>query len=77
MVEFFWNKSIIDCLDIRVVWIFLDNDYYVMEKLKKRVLEYLVVRQLKNNLKGLILCFVGFFGVGKISVGRLVVKILG
>ncbi|KAK2506303.1 hypothetical protein MC885_012679, partial [Smutsia gigantea] len=48
-----------------------------MEKLKKRVLEYLAVRQLKNNLKGPILCFVGPPGVGKTSVGRSVAKILG
>lgn len=48
-----------------------------MEKLKKRVLEYLAVRQLKNNLKGPILCFVGPPGVGKTSVGRSVAKTLG
>ncbi|XP_031411257.1 lon protease homolog 2, peroxisomal-like [Meleagris gallopavo] len=48
-----------------------------MEKLKKRVLEYLAVRQLKNNLKGPILCFVGPPGVGKTSVGRSIAKTLG
>lgn len=48
-----------------------------MEKLKKRVLEYLAVRQLKSNLKGPILCFVGPPGVGKTSVGRSVAKTLG
>ncbi|NP_001126515.1 lon protease homolog 2, peroxisomal [Pongo abelii] len=77
MVELPWNKSTTDRLDIRAARILLDNDHYAMEKLKKRVLEYLVVRQLKNNLKGPILCFVGPPGVGKTSVGRLVAKTLG
>nr|XP_056718748.1 lon protease homolog 2, peroxisomal [Euleptes europaea] len=77
MVELPWNKSTRDRLDIRAARILLDNDHYAMEKLKKRVLEYLAVRQLKNNLKGPILCFVGPPGVGKTSVGRSVAKTLG
>ncbi|XP_008820848.1 lon protease homolog 2, peroxisomal [Nannospalax galili] len=77
MVELPWNKSTTDHLDIRAARILLDNDHYAMEKLKKRVLEYLAVRQLKNNLKGPILCFVGPPGVGKTSVGRSVAKTLG
>ncbi|KAM5132854.1 lon protease homolog 2, peroxisomal [Callospermophilus lateralis] len=77
MVELPWNKSTTDRLDIRAARILLDNDHYAMEKLKKRVLEYLAVRQLKNNLKGPILCFVGPPGVGKTSVGRSVAKTLG
>nr|BAE30373.1 unnamed protein product [Mus musculus] len=72
-----WNKSTTDRLDIRAARILLDNDHYAMEKLKRRVLEYLAVRQLKNNLKGPILCFVGPPGVGKTSVGRSVAKTLG
>lgn len=55
----------------------LDADHYGMDKLKKRVLEYLAVRQLKNALKGPILCFVGPPGVGKTSVGRSIAKSLG
>ncbi|CAO2610755.1 Lon protease homolog 2, peroxisomal [Lemmus lemmus] len=77
MVELPWSKSTTDRLDIRAARILLDNDHYAMEKLKKRVLEYLAVRQLKNNLKGPILCFVGPPGVGKTSVGRSVAKTLG
>ncbi|XP_039208377.1 lon protease homolog 2, peroxisomal [Crotalus tigris] len=76
MVELPWSKSTKDCLDIRAARILLDNDHYAMQKLKKRVLEYLAVRQLKNNLKGPILCFVGPPGVGKTSVGRSVAKTL-
>ncbi|RXM34624.1 Lon protease-like 2, peroxisomal [Acipenser ruthenus] len=77
MVELPWNKSTKDCLDIHAARVLLDSDHYAMEKLKKRVLEYLAVRQLKNNLKGPILCFVGPPGVGKTSVGRSIAKTLG
>ena len=62
----------------------LDEDHYSMEKLKRRVLEYLAVRQLqsnitgnKQNVKGPILCFVGPPGVGKTSVGRSIARTLG
>ncbi|XP_075432774.1 lon protease homolog 2, peroxisomal [Ascaphus truei] len=77
MSELPWSKNTRDRLDIRAARILLDNDHYAMEKLKKRVLEYLAVRQLKNNLKGPILCFVGPPGVGKTSVGRSIAKTLG
>ncbi|KAM7057932.1 lon protease homolog 2, peroxisomal [Molossus nigricans] len=77
MVELPWSKSTTDRLDIRAARVLLDNDHYAMEKLKRRVLEYLAVRQLKSNLKGPILCFVGPPGVGKTSVGRSVAKTLG
>ncbi|KAM9301673.1 lon protease homolog 2, peroxisomal isoform 1-T1 [Gastrophryne carolinensis] len=77
MSELPWSKSTTDRLDIRGARILLDNDHYAMEKLKRRVLEYLAVRQLKNNLKGPILCFVGPPGVGKTSVGRSIAKTLG
>ncbi|NXP56251.1 LONP2 protease, partial [Heliornis fulica] len=77
MVELPWNKSTKDRLEIHAARILLNNDHYAMEKLKRRVLEYLAVRQLKNNLKGPILCFVGPPGVGKTSVGRSIAKTLG
>ncbi|XDV28855.1 hypothetical protein PO909_032056 [Leuciscus waleckii] len=77
MVELPWSKSTTDCLDIRTARVLLDNDHYAMEKLKRRVLEYLAVRQLKSTLKGPILCFVGPPGVGKTSVGRSIARTLG
>ncbi|KAG5273102.1 hypothetical protein AALO_G00147680 [Alosa alosa] len=77
MVELPWSKSTTDCLDIRAARVLLDNDHYAMEKLKRRVLEYLAVRQLKSSLKGPILCFVGPPGVGKTSVGRSIARTLG
>ena len=56
----------------------LDYDHYGLKKLKKRVLEYLAVRQIKTTqLKGPILCFVGPPGVGKTSIGRSIATTLG
>ena len=52
-------------------------DHYGLDKLKKRVIEYLAVRKVKNSLKGPILCFVGPPGVGKTSVGRSIASTLG
>ncbi|KAF4091595.1 hypothetical protein AMELA_G00038750 [Ameiurus melas] len=77
MVELPWSKSTKDCLDIRAARVLLDSDHYALEKLKRRVLEYLAVRQLKSSLKGPILCFVGPPGVGKTSVGRSIARTLG
>uniref|UniRef100_A0A8C6PR96 Lon peptidase 2, peroxisomal n=1 Tax=Nothobranchius furzeri TaxID=105023 RepID=A0A8C6PR96_NOTFU len=77
MVELPWNRNTKDCLDIRSARTLLDNDHYAMDKLKRRVLEYLAVRQLKTTLKGPILCFVGPPGVGKTSVGRSIARMLG
>uniref|UniRef100_A0A3Q2PRW8 Lon protease homolog n=2 Tax=Fundulus heteroclitus TaxID=8078 RepID=A0A3Q2PRW8_FUNHE len=54
MVELPWSKSTKDCLDIRAARTLLDNDHYAMEKLKRRVLEYLAVRQLKTSLKVIV-----------------------
>lgn len=77
MVELPWSKSSQDSLDIGAARTLLDNDHYAMNKLKRRVLEYLAVRQLKASLKGPILCFVGPPGVGKTSVGRSIARTLG
>lgn len=48
---FFLFSTCSDCLDIRAARTLLDNDHYAMDKLKRRVLEYLAVRQLKTSLK--------------------------
>ncbi len=55
----------------------MDEDHYGLDKVKKRVIEYLAVRQLKNSLKGPILCFVGPPGVGKTSIGKSIARTLG
>ena len=77
MVELPWSKSTKDSLDLKQAKKDLDTDHFGLEKLKKRVLEYLAVRQLKKSLKGPILCFVGPPGVGKTSVGKSIAHTLG
>ncbi|KAI8501413.1 Lon protease-like protein 2 [Branchiostoma belcheri] len=77
MAELPWSKSSPNQLDITHAREELDADHYGLDKLKQRVMEYLAVRQLRNNLRGPILCFVGPPGVGKTSVGRSIAHILG
>ncbi|XP_046385747.1 lon protease homolog 2, peroxisomal-like [Ischnura elegans] len=72
-----WSRSSKETIDIQKARKDLDADHYAMDKLKRRVLEYLAVRQLKNSLRGPILCFVGPPGVGKTSVGRSIAHTLG
>ena len=55
----------------------LDEDHYDLEKVKERILEYLAVSKLKNDLSGPILCFVGPPGVGKTSLGQSIARALG
>ena len=77
MVELPWSKGTKDSLDLKQAKKDLDTDHFGLDKLKKRVLEYLAVRQLRNSLKGPILCFVGPPGVGKTSVGKSIAHTLG
>lgn len=63
MTDLPWNKTSPEVLDIKKSRHDLDADHYGLDKLKQRVLEYLAVRQLKNSLKGPILCFVGPPGI--------------
>ena len=54
-----------------------NEDHYDLEKVKKRILEYMAVRKLKADKKGPILCLVGPPGVGKTSLGRSIARALG
>ncbi|HED00185.1 MAG TPA: endopeptidase La [Proteobacteria bacterium] len=72
-----WNERTEDNLDIAGAQKILDEDHYDLEKVKKRIIEYLAVRKLKTDMKGPILCFVGPPGTGKTSLGRSVARALG
>ncbi|MCA1662743.1 MAG: endopeptidase La, partial [Myxococcales bacterium] len=64
-------------LDIQEARDILNSDHYDLEKVKKRILEYLAVRKLKSDKKGPILCLLGPPGVGKTSLGRSIAKAMG
>ena len=69
-----WDVSTEDHLDIAHAKQILDEDHYDLEKVKDRILEYLAVRMLKEDMKGPILCFVGPPGVGKTSLGASIAR---
>ncbi|HXS17575.1 MAG TPA: LON peptidase substrate-binding domain-containing protein, partial [Polyangiaceae bacterium] len=71
-----WSESTEDNLEILEVRKVLDEDHYGLDKVKKRIVEYLAVRKLKKDKKGPILCLVGPPGVGKTSLGRSIAKSL-
>jgi ATP-dependent Lon protease len=72
-----WRESTEDDLDLDRARTILDEDHYDLEKVKERILEYLAVSKLKNDLSGPILCFVGPPGVGKTSLGQSIARTLG
>ncbi|MBI5502259.1 MAG: endopeptidase La [Deltaproteobacteria bacterium] len=72
-----WRKETADQMDIPGVRKVLDEDHHGLEKVKKRIVEYLAVRKLKPEKKGPILCLVGPPGVGKTSLGRSIARALG
>jgi len=76
MIEVPWSVTTADNLDIRQAEGILNADHYGLEKVKKRILEYLAVRKLAPRSRGPILCFVGPPGVGKTSLGQSVARAL-
>jgi ATP-dependent Lon protease len=72
-----WNKLSKDNLDLDQAQRILDRDHYDLEKVKKRLIEYLAVRKLNPQGHGAILCFLGPPGVGKTSLGQSIADALG
>jgi len=77
LVDLPWTRATEDNLVIEDARRILNEDHYDLEKVKKRILEYLAVRKLKSDMKGPILCFVGPPGVGKTSLGKSIARALG
>ena len=72
-----WAKTTKDHMDIAESRRILDKEHYDLVKIKERILEYLSVLKLKQNMKGPILCFTGPPGVGKTSLGQSIAHALG
>ena len=72
-----WSKSTKDQIDIMKAERILNQDHYGLDKVKKRVLEFLAVRKLNPLGKSPILCFVGPPGVGKTSIGKSIARAMG
>ena len=77
ILELPWNESTEDNLDLDRAERVLNQDHYDLEKIKKRIIEYLAVRKLKPDAKGPILCFVGPPGTGKTSLGKSIARAIG
>ena len=83
LTELPWSKKSEDTIDVKDANKILDEDHYVLEKVKERILEYLAVRALKMKkdpdgaIRGPILCFAGPPGVGKTSLGKSIARSMG
>lgn len=72
-----WNKKSREKRDLKEAERILNEDHYGLEKVKERILEYLAIRQLVKNPKGVILAFIGPPGVGKTSLGKSIARATG
>ncbi|MDP9151953.1 MAG: endopeptidase La [Myxococcota bacterium] len=72
-----WSKTTSDRLEVEETRRCLDEDHYGLEKIKKRIIEYVAVRKLAGSKKAPILCFIGPPGVGKTSLGRSIARSMG
>ncbi|WP_179335148.1 endopeptidase La [Winogradskyella costae] len=72
-----WNKFSKDKFDLKRAQKILDRDHFGLEDVKKRIIEYLAVLKLRNDMKSPILCLYGPPGVGKTSLGKSVAEALG
>jgi ATP-dependent Lon protease len=76
MLELPWEEYTKDDFDLKRAKKILDKDHFGMDKVKERIIEYLAVLKLKQDMKGPILCLYGPPGVGKTSLGKSVAKAL-
>jgi len=72
-----WSEFSKDDLDLKHASYVLNADHFGLEKIKERIIEFLAVLKLKNDMKAPILCFVGPPGVGKTSLGKSIARSLG
>ncbi|WP_028297582.1 endopeptidase La [Olivibacter sitiensis] len=72
-----WREFTKDNFDLKHAVRILEKEHYGLEKVKKRIIEYLAVLKLKKDMKAPILCLVGPPGVGKTSLGKSIAKALG
>jgi ATP-dependent Lon protease len=77
MLDLPWWQRTTDNDDLKNVQKILDDDHYGLEKVKKRIIEYLAVKKMTGSLKAPILCFYGPPGVGKTSLARSIARALG
>src|SRR6267154_1723036 len=77
MLDLPWEEYTKDDFDLKKAKKILDKDHFGLEKVKTRILEYLAVLKLKQDMKGPILCLYGPPGVGKTSLGKSIAKSLG
>src|SRR5712671_1157567 len=77
LIELPWSKLDPERIDIPEARRILNEDHYALEKVKRRILEYLAVRKLNPDGKSPILCFVGPPGVGKTSLGQSIARATG
>lgn len=74
LVSLPWDECTEDDLNLKKAQKILDKDHYGMEKVKERILEYMAVLSLRNDLKSPIICLYGPPGVGKTSLGKSIAK---
>ena len=74
LTELPWTTQTQDELDINIAEELLDADHFGLKKVKERVLEFLAVHKLVDQVKGPILCFMGPPGVGKTSIGKSIAR---
>lgn len=74
MADLPWSKETVDSIDIKKAKEILESDHHGLEKAKERILEFLAVKKLKDDMRGPILCFCGPPGVGKTSLGKSIAK---